>query len=88
MHTQRKTSTGMVLRLVEFRDQATRKVLRALASKADNGSLRGVLVCYVSDDGIERFVSTGRYKGFANAVNAAARLQHLLLQLQEDQVEG
>lgn len=85
MRSQRQTPTGTVLRLVEYRDQATRRVLRALASKADNGAVRGVLVCYVSDDGVERFVSTGRYKIRAEAVRAAARLEFRLLRAQEDE---
>lgn len=74
-----------VIRLVEYRDRRTRNVLKELASRAESGHVRGVLVCYVSADGVERFASTGKYRASrAEAIRAAARLNFRLLRLDEE----
>jgi len=84
MRAQRQTPTGTILRLVPHQNDDTQQLLRALETEAEFGEITDVLVCYRNKDGAELFIGSGRYRrNFAYAVNAAARLQHLLLRMQE-----
>lgn len=77
-----------VLRLVEFSNRETIRILRALLARAVKGDVIGVAVCFKSRPGVEHCVFTGPYKANpAEAVNAAARMSLEMTQLQLDAAE-
>ena len=77
-----------VLRLAEFSNQETIRILRALLTKALRGEVIGVAVCFKARPGVEHCVYSGPYKANpAEAVNAAARMSLEMTQLQLDAAE-
>lgn len=64
-----------VLELVKYTCRDTLAVLKVLTKMAINGELRGLALCYRTQDGEESTIFTGLYKAQpANAVSAAMRL--------------
>jgi hypothetical protein len=56
-----------VLKLVEYRCEDTVSILKVLLSMALKGKLRGLIVCYRTDEGVEDSVFTGIYKSRPSA---------------------
>lgn len=74
-----------VIELVKYTCRDTLAVLKVLLSMAVKGELRGLALCYRTEDGEEETVFTGIYKAHpANAVNAAMRLSWGLTQMQDN----
>lgn len=51
-----------VLKLVEYACRDTLSILKVLTALALKGRLRGLVVCYRTDEGVEDTVFTGIYK--------------------------
>lgn len=63
-----------ILKLVDYSCQDTISVLKVLLTMALSGKLRGLMICYRTDEGVEKTVFTGAYKAHPNkAVGAALR---------------
>lgn len=56
-----------VLRLIEYQCRETLAILRVLLDMAAKGKLRGLVVCYRTEEGHERTVYTGLYKAKPSA---------------------
>lgn len=64
-----------VLKLVEYSCRDTISILKVLLSLALKGGLRGLVVCYRTEDGREDTVCTGIYKAHPErAVSASLRM--------------
>lgn len=68
-----------VLRLVEYRCRESISILKALLALALQGKLRGIVVCYRTDDGREKTVHTGIYKHGERAAEATLRASVMML---------
>jgi hypothetical protein len=55
-----------VVKLIEYRCRDTVSILKVLLSLALAGKLRGLIVCYRSDDGEEKTAFTGVYRAHPN----------------------
>jgi hypothetical protein len=60
-----------VLRLVRYSCKETVSILKVLLSLALQGKLRGLMVCYRTEDGTEDTVFTGLYKDHPSAAASA-----------------
>jgi hypothetical protein len=70
-----------VIRLLEYRCRDTVSILKVLLSLAMQGKLRGLIVCYRTEDGEEKTVFTGAYKAHPNkAVGSILRTSMRLMQ--------
>jgi hypothetical protein len=77
-----------VIELVKYRCRDTLTALRVLLSMAMKGEIRGLALCYRTEDGAEHTVFTGAYEvNQGNAVNAAMRLS-VALTMAQDSVSG
>jgi hypothetical protein len=69
-----------VLRLVEYRCRETVTILKALLALALAGKLRGLMLCYKTDDGVEESILTGVYKGSTDrAASSSLRMSIRLM---------
>lgn len=69
-----------VLKLAAYRCRETISILKVLLDLALSGKLRGVMVCYRTDDGEEETVLTGAYKVNPNrAAGASLRMSFRLM---------
>lgn len=73
-----------VLRLVEYRCRESIAILKVLLSLALQGKLRGMVVCYRTDEGKERTVHTGIYKHGERAAEATLRASMMMLRASGD----
>lgn len=63
-----------VFKLLEYKCKDTVSILKMLLALALSGNLRGLMICYRTDDGQEQTVFTGAYKAHpSKAVGAALR---------------
>jgi hypothetical protein len=62
-----------IIQLVKYFDRETIAVLRVLLSKALKGELRGLALCYRTQEGQEESVFTGIYRVNEGHAMAAAR---------------
>jgi hypothetical protein len=70
-----------VLRLLPYLCRDSISILRVLLSMALQGKLRGLAICYRTDEGVEESVFTGLYKSNPqNAAEASLRLSIKLMQ--------
>lgn len=70
-----------VLKLVEYRCRECVSILRVLLDLALAGRLRGLVVCYTTEDGKEDTVLTGVYKvNQKRAAGASLRMGFRLMQ--------
>lgn len=70
------------MKLLEYRCKDTVSILKVLLSMALQGRLRGLVVCYRTDDGAEETVFTGAYKHHpGKAVGASLRMSLHLMQV-------
>jgi hypothetical protein len=70
-----------VLKLVEYSCRDTISILKVLLSMALKGKLRGIVVCYRTDDGQEDTIFTGIYKAHPSvAVGTSLRMSVAQLQ--------
>lgn len=76
----RGVDVGKVLKLMEYSCKDTVSILKALLTLALQGKLRGLVVCYMTDKGVEDTVFTGLYKmrpSAALGVTMKASVDHL-----------
>lgn len=70
-----------ILQLVKFKCAETIGVLRALSAMALRGAMRGVVLCYMDDQGEEHTMFTGVYRHSPNkAAGASLRMGLTLMQ--------
>ena len=77
-----------VIQLVRYPGRDTIAVLRVLLAKALRGELRGVVLCYRTDDGAEEAVFTGVYKARPEYAMSAAMHLSMDMNRDRDRVNG
>lgn len=71
-----------IIELVKYESRETAAVLRALLAKATKGELRGLALCYRTDEGAEENVFTGVYK--ARPESAVAAIHRMSWQMTQE----
>jgi hypothetical protein len=74
-----------LLKLVEYKCRESVSILKVLLELALKGKLRGLVICYRTDDGTERTIYTGAYKAHpGRAAEASLRMSLRLMQANGD----